>query len=143
MALTNTAPNPTIAARATVKIGSTTLQCVSTPANVSDTCEPIKVVTTSGAYEISVPGAITKTETMDVKVLKDANALPVAGTITTLTITISECVNGSETAVDSVVEIPCVVTAVKPDSIEADGNRLEAVTLTLQPTNIGRDASAE
>lgn len=138
MALTNTTPNPTIAARATVSLGNTVLQCVSMPGGRSETCEPIKVVTTAGAYEVSVPGAVTKSDTMDVKVLKDTATLPAAGDVVTLNITVTERVADSAETTDETLAIECVVTAVKPDTIEADGNRLEAVTVTLQPTNLDK-----
>lgn len=141
MPLSENNKNPTalIAVRARVTIGSTSYDCVSISPDTSDSHEAIKVAALGARWEISLPGVLGKTDPIEVKILKTATK-PVSGTVADLRIEVDTSTNGAAAVTDTVT-IPCAITAVKSDSIEADGNRLLAWAVTLQPTNIGRSSA--
>ena len=136
----NKQPVAYVAVRARVTIGATSYDCQSITPDTSDSHEAIKVACVGARWEMSLPGVLGKTDAIEVKILKSATK-PQSGTLADLRIEIDESRNGAAAVTESVT-IPCAITAVKPDSIEADGNRLQAWTVTLQPTNIDRGLTA-
>ena len=131
-------PTAIVACRARIAIGLTTYDCQSFVPDTADTAEPISVVTTAGEFEINLPGVVKKSETMELKVLKQATK-PEVGTVADLKIDIDQATNGGIASTDTKT-ISVAIVSVKPDTIEADGNRLQAWAVTVKPTNIGRVA---
>lgn len=132
----NRQPVALIAVRARVTIGSNSYDCQSITPDTSDLHEAIKVACVGAAWEIALPGVLGKTEPIEVKILKSA-AKPESGTLADLKVEIDESVNGGAATTETIT-IPCAITAVKSDTLEAEGNRIQAWSVTLQPTNIGR-----
>lgn len=140
MALSIVDPKACVNQRGRVTILGKIYSTVSTPAKQTDRCEPIEVNTLDSAYTLYLPGCRVTTEGIEINVIRTSSVeLPEVGTMGDLKLEFDVSVNGG-VAATSVTTIPVSVTGVAPGVVEANGNRIDTYVISLQPTNIGRNA---
>lgn len=130
--------NAKVVATATVKIGDATHEVLYFDPSATESVDTIEVKSVGKTKTVYLPGQLTNSATLEVKILKGATK-PAVGSMVDLSIELSESTDGGEPVKAAAKTIPCFVQQVAEDRIEGDGaSRLEAYVVTLQPTGIDK-----
>lgn len=130
--------NAKVVATATVQIGETSHEVLYFDPSATESVDTIEVKAVGKTKTVYLPGQLTNSATLEVKILKGTTK-PAVGSMVDLKISVMESTDGGTPVKGSDVTIPCFVQQVAEDRIEGDGaSRLEAYVVTLQPTGIDK-----